>query len=94
MTVGELGERMGAGEFAQWLALRRVEPWGPYRHDALATLGWSYLVAGPNVKDPGKLIGDIRLPWWDDKGPKARDLSPEEFRRRLIAMGGQEIPRG
>jgi hypothetical protein len=38
MTVSELGQRMGAGELAEWQALLTVEPYGAWQMDLLAGL--------------------------------------------------------
>lgn len=94
MTVAELSDRMGAGELAEWLALRGVEPWGPYREDVLATMGFSYMIAAPSASDPRKMIEGIRLPWW--KGPAANEdgiQDPEKLRALLVSWGGKLEPR-
>ena len=91
MTVAELSERMGAGELVEWLALRGIEPWGPYREDVLATMGFSYVVAAPSASDPKKLIEGIRLPWWKDQAAGPQD--PEKLRALLVSWGGKLEPR-
>ena len=89
MTVGELSVRMGAAELAQWMELLRVEPWGPYRQDALALRGWFYSVAGPHAS-PRDLAQDMRLPWVD-RVEEVQMVTPEQMRAALLAMGGRIV---
>ena len=50
MTVAELGQRMGAGELAEWQALLAVEPYGAWQMDLLAGL-LAYSTVAPHSKD-------------------------------------------
>jgi hypothetical protein len=93
MTVAELSERMGAGELVEWLALRGIEPWGPYREDILATMGFSYTVAAPSAANPKKMIEGIRLPWWKDPAAGDGVQDPEKLRAILVSWGGKLEPR-
>jgi hypothetical protein len=93
MTVAELSERMGSGELVEWLALRGIEPWGPYREDVLATMGYSYMIAGPSAAEPKKLIEGVRLPWWNNQEAKAEESDPAKLRTYLLSLGGKLEPR-
>lgn len=86
MTVGELDERMGAAEFAEWLALLRVEPWGPYRADLTGAIG-AWAVAAPWSKETK--VSDF-LPKFGEKESDKPNL--ERLRAYLLALGGK--PRG
>lgn len=46
MTVAELGRRMSASEFAEWIAYSRVEPFGERRADQRA---WLTVAAMGNI---------------------------------------------
>lgn len=46
MTVAELGRRMSASEFAEWIAYSRVEPFGERRADQRA---WLAVAAMGNI---------------------------------------------
>lgn len=45
-TVAELDATMSSAEMAEWMALLRVEPWGPYRADLQAAIG-AWAAAAP-----------------------------------------------
>lgn len=69
-TVAELQQRMGAGEFAAWLAFYQVEPFGEMRADLragmLATLTAN---AHRNVKKRRKPfeVGDFLFRFWGEE---------------------------
>jgi len=90
-TVEQLDATMDAAEFAEWMALLEVEPWGPYRSDLhTALLAWSQ--ASLWAKDAK--FSNYLLRFGEDS---PSGLEPdEEFERerfkamqaRLVAMGG------
>lgn len=95
-TVAELDATMDAAEYAEWMALLEVEPWGVYRADLhTALLAWTQ--ASMWAKDAK--FSNYLLKFGEDPPPEA-DLD-EEYERerfkamqaRLIAMGGI-VPNG
>lgn len=95
MTVRELGDRMGAAELAEWVALLQVEPWGPYRQDYhAAQAAWASVA--PWTKE-AKLV-DFFPSWSESKtkgpgGSEAVEVSPQEARAYLLSLGAVEVPR-
>jgi hypothetical protein len=83
MTVGELDIRMGAAEFAEWVALHQVEPWGAYRQDLLAAIV-SWAVAAPWSKEAK--VSDF-LPRFGEQ--EREQATVEQVRARLLALGGK-----
>lgn len=92
-TVAELEATLGADELNDWITLAQVEPWGPFRLDTLATIGWQYQCMGPHLKDPAETARRITLPWWKDKKPgeEVRQVTPEEMRLALLALGAKPV---
>ena len=89
MTVGELSQRMGSAELSEWMALLRVEPWGPYRSDlSAAIVAWS--AAAPWCKEAR--LGDF-LPDYGggEKEPETEEQAMDRIRKRLVAMGGRPM---
>ena len=81
-TVAELESTMSSAELAEWLALLRVEPWGPYRADLQAAIG-AWASAAPwssKVK-----LADF-LPEFG-----ARDKSTDQAAMvaKMLALGGK-----
>lgn len=87
MTMGEMLERMTASELAEWMALMKHEPWGPYRTDALAMQGWVYSAVGPHAK-PKELLERIALPW-QKSGSQVQEVTASQLKMMLMAMGGR-----
>lgn len=91
-TVAELEATLGAGELEEWIALAQEEPWGPFRQDVLATIGWSYAVMAPHLKDPADTAKKITLPWWKDRpAENVRQVTPEEMRLALLSLGAKPV---
>lgn len=90
MTVEELGSRMGSAEFSEWMALLRVEPWGPYRSDlSAAIVAWS--AAAPWCKEAK--LGDF-LPDYGggrEAEPETEEQAIRRIKARLMAMGGKPV---
>lgn len=84
MTVGELDQRMGSAEFAEWMALARVEPWGPYRSDLTSAIG-AWASAAPWASDAK--VGDF-LPAFDS-GEQTEAERVEKIRAMMLALGGK-----
>lgn len=73
-TVAELQQRMGAGEFAAWLAFYQVEPFGEVRADLRAALGATLTAnAHRNAKKRKRPfeIGDFLFEFWKQERPAA-----------------------
>jgi hypothetical protein len=90
MTVAELGQRMGAGELAEWQALLTVEPYGAWQMDLLAGLiayssvathskeaRWSQFV--PNWAEASKASANNGV----------REVSPTELAGMLQSWGAK-----
>jgi len=93
-TVAELEVTLGANELNEWIALAQQEPWGPYRLDTLATLGWSYSVMAAHLKDPAETARRISLPWWTERpADLVRQVTPEEMRLALLSLGAKPVER-
>ena len=46
MTVSEVCERMSSTELNEWMALVRLDPWGPFRDDLRGAIGaWAATAA-------------------------------------------------
>lgn len=51
--MAELDERLSSAEFAEWVALLAVEPWGPYRDDYHgAVTAWANLAPWDKSIEP------------------------------------------
>lgn len=72
MTVGELADRMTAGEFALWMAFSRIEPFGSHVEDLRAgTIASATVLPWGGKTSPGewfswlagerKPVGDWRM---------------------------------
>lgn len=82
-TVAELQQRMGAGEFAAWLAFYQVEPFGEMRADLRAALGATLTAnAHRNVKKRKRPfeIGDFLFEFWKRDRPATSGVMMAKFR--------------
>ncbi len=79
-TVGELQQRMGAAEFASWLAFYQMEPFGELRADMRAAMLASLTAnAHRNTKKRAKPfeLGDFLFAFWQrGEGRGARGDAP------------------
>lgn len=94
MTVGELGLRMSAREFADWRAYERVTgPFGAERQDVLAAMTAFYVVSALAGKKGKKPRLDKMVPRWDR--PKQDAATMELYVRSLNRrLGGEEVSQG
>lgn len=92
MTVRELEDRMGSAELSEWLALLRVEPWGPYRSDlSAAIVAWSS--AAPWCKEAK--LGDFMPDYGGTADREPVEQNEEQaiarLKLKLAAMGGTPV---
>lgn len=95
MTVAELQERMTSAEFAEWVALYSIEPFGDDRADlragVVASTMANLLGSGRQVYGPG----DFLLFSGADAGEASSGPgSREETRSILQAMGAVRVEKG
>lgn len=69
MTVAELGRRMTASEFAEWIAYSRVEPFGDRRADQRAWLAVAAMgnIAGGGSTDLREVLPEFTPPATPDE---------------------------
>lgn len=87
-TVAELDQSMSSAEYAEWMALLRVEPWGHYRADFQAAIGaWASAAPWSNqVK-----VSDF-VPEYGDRAVTPTD--PAQIRAYFRALSNGSKPDG
>lgn len=85
-TVAELQQRMGAAEFAAWMAFYQAEPFGELRADMrsamLATLTANAHRNAKKKRQPFEL-SDFMFEFWRGEGRGARGEAPASSREMM-----------
>lgn len=84
MTVGELLEKVGSAELAEWMAFAGIEPFGAEIDDFRAGL-MPALTANMHRADNAATVKPMEFfPWHEPPPPpKPEELSPEELATRI-----------
>jgi hypothetical protein len=84
MTVGELLEKVGSSEIAEWMAFAGLEPFGAEADDLRAGL-MPALTVNMNRAEGADTISPFEFFPWHEKPapPKPIELSPEELAERI-----------
>lgn len=88
MTVAELGRRMSASEFAEWIAYSRVEPFGERRADARA---WLAVAAMRNIAGGTKTnLAEVLPEFTPPDTPEQVAQRIHEFFEKMAAEAARE----
>ena len=84
MTVGELLEKVGSAELAEWMAFAGIEPFGAEADDLRAGLMPALTVNMHREQGAPTVTPFEFFPWHEPPAPpKPVELSPEELAKRI-----------
>lgn len=89
-TVAELQQRMGAAEFAAWLAFYQIEPFGEFRADMrsalVATLTANAHRNAKKKREPFELSDFMFEFWKSGEGREARPAASRDMMTKFMML--------